>query len=179
LGLIELAMLPSTIFGIEAKGNGKAIASVIRTQSPHVPSAIVVQNPVRLGFPDPIYNYVLNLYLNEAPASPVQIPIFELPGLENITREQGLRQYFGGGGALVRRYASVRADAWREWLRTCPYDRLWIVSPESEIAMEKRQTKAFEGVLESAGFRIDPRNDRELEAYPRTRLRLAIRPKKR
>ena len=174
LAALETALIPSVIADVNGKSNGKAIAEVIRQEAPPEGTAVIVQHGIRLGYPDPLHSFVLRFYLDEATAPPMRI--LELPGLRDVTDQEGLTSYFGGGPELRLAYAAIAPGPWESWLRTCPYDRLWIVLPDPAMNVEREQANAFTRAVSAAGFSFDRRHYYGFIGYPSTHLALATRP---
>ncbi len=175
LAAVELVLLPTAVSDVEAKANGKEIAAVIEKETPRARTAIIVQHALRLGYPDPLHNFVLEFYLDELHPEMPPIHIFELPLLRDITGFEGVGHYFGGGPELKRQYAAKPLDDWKSWLQTCPYDRLWYVFPLPAIGIEKAQTDAFAVSLAESGFVQDRTKSDLFEGYPATELWLLVR----
>lgn len=175
IGLAQLALLPNAIADIHAKGNGKDIATLIETTSPRNRTAVVVQHTLRMGYPDPLHNFVLQFYLDEVdPTGPV-IPIYELPELRNITGKQGLREYFGGGEPLLNQYAAIQDEYWLQQIPRAPYERIWLVTPVPEFKPEHQQAKAFRAALEKSGYTQPPQHMYRFSGYPPTYVALYVR----
>lgn len=172
---VQLVLLPNAITDIHSKGNGKQVAAMIETQSPRNRTAVIVQQGLRLGYPDPLHSFALQLYLNEANPALAPMPILELPSLQNITHVQGVRDYFGGGNRLLQQYASSPTAAWQQQLRAAPFDRIWLVTPTPLIQAEAEQSNAFRAVLENSGFTLDPHRLYAFSGYPRTQAGLFVR----
>lgn len=172
---IQLVLLPTAIAEIHSKGNGKQIAALIETESPRARTAVIIQHSLRLGYPDPLHSFPLQLYLNEAHPTAAPMPIVELPSLQNITHIQGVRDYFGGGNRLLQQFASSPISAWEQQLAAAPFDRLWLVTPTPLIQVEAEQSNAFRTALEKSGFTLDRSRLYTFAGYPRTQAGLFVR----
>lgn len=173
---IEVLLIPSSVAQIKSKANGKAIAEVIQQESPRVRTAVVLQHSLRLGYPDPLHEFVLHFYLDELNPTKPRIHFFELPSLRDVTGEEGVRRYFNGGIALRDLYASIPAEEWRRWLGSCPYDRVWTVLPVPAIQLEREQANAFVESLARSGFRRAGEAGGFFGGYPPTEVWLYVRP---
>jgi hypothetical protein len=175
LAALQIALIPSAIARIHGKGNGQQIATMIETETPRAGTAVIVQHGLRLGYPDPLHSFPLQLYLNEAQPGAAPMPILELPSLNDITHVQGVRDYFGGGNPLLRQYAKLPGAQWEQWLRAAPYERLWLVTPAPVVSLEAEQSNAFRIALERSGFVLDRQHLYEFQGYPRTQAGLFVR----
>jgi hypothetical protein len=148
---IELALLPFAIRDISLKGNGRQIAALIAS-APRTKTAVIIQQSLRLGYPDPLHNFALALYLNEQHPESEPMHLFELPALRDITTQEGVRDYFSGGVELRDWYASTPVAQWQQTLRAAPWDHIWLVTPVPRMAAEERQSIAFRETLAASGF---------------------------
>jgi len=164
----ELLLLPKAIADIAEKGNGKEIAEVIESATPRDGTAIVVQHGLRLGYPDPLHLFVLHFYLDELRPGARPIRLYELPSMREVTDERGLRNYFGGGNELLRRYATAPTESWRAWLISSDVDRVWFVAPVPVIGLEHLQAAAFRKAMKESGFVLVPSQAYRFEGYPQT-----------
>jgi hypothetical protein len=176
LAVIEIVLLPSNaITLIAAKGNGKQLATVIETQAPREKTAVVVQQSIRLGYPDPLHNFVLHFYLDELHPGAPPIRLLELPSLRDITSIEGVREYFGGGPELAERYTSTPTAEWEGWLKAAPFDRIWFVVPVPTVQAEEDQFEAFTATLAKSGYTLDRAHVFVAPGYPRTQVGLFVR----
>ena len=164
--LVQLFAVPSAVRDVFLKANGKPIATVI-AQLPRERTAVVVQHPLRLRYPDPLHTFVLSFYLHG------QLPILELPSLRDVRAREGVLSYFDGGPALLSEYASSPVPAWEQQLRAAPWDRICLVTPVPRIDAEARQSEAFRTALVNSGFRLV--RGRLVSGYPATQVGLFVR----
>jgi hypothetical protein len=176
LAVLELGVLAQmTIPDIVDKSNGKRIAETIERATPRDRTAVIVQHELRLGYPDPLHNFVLHFYLDELHPGAVPYRLFELPRLKEVTAQEGVQGYFGGGSALKAEFAAMPIGEWSRWLAMAPYDRVWFVAAEPAIGLERRQMERFLGTVTNSNFVEDRRHGETMGGYPTTRLFLFIR----
>lgn len=161
----ELLLLPMTVEQIASKANSREIAALI-DHAPRDGSVIIVQHPIRLGFPDPLQNYTLHFYLDEIQPERPPLHIVELPALRDITEQEGVLRYFVGGAELLAQYSAAPAVQWRAQLAAAPWTRVWFVSPVPANAAEEEQSAAFRQALHDSGFML--RGAKAFDGYPRT-----------
>ena len=169
---IELALVPFAIRDVSLKGNGRQIAALI-TSSPRTKTAVIIQQSLRLGYPDPLHNFALAFYLNELHPESAPMHLFELPALRDITAQEGVRDYFSGGAELRDWYASTPVAQWQQALRAEPWDRIWLVTPVPRISAEDRQSIAFRETLAASGFVLQ--GAWRIPGYPMTQVGCFIR----
>lgn len=172
LAAFELQVLPTTIRDVSAKGNGRAIARLIQS-APRNDTAIVIQHSLRLGYPDPLHSAVLPFYLNELHPKVPPLRLYELPALRDITTYEGVRDYFGGGAALLQSYAAIPEANWHTQLTASPWRNLWLITPVPRAGIEARQSAAFRAALERNGFKL--RRAWLFSGYPMTQVGLFTR----
>ena len=172
---LQLLLMPKAVLDIGSKANGKDIAAVIATETPREGTAVVLQNALRFGYPDPLHLFVLHFYLDELQPQAPPIRFYELPALNDVTGRRGLTPYFGGGDKLLQQYAQIPADTWRTWLTSSPIQRIWFVAPAPVLRHEHMQAQAFRETLSASGFVPAPRQSYQFEGYPPTYAGLFIR----
>ncbi|MGH9443989.1 MAG: hypothetical protein ACRD16_17125 [Thermoanaerobaculia bacterium] len=176
VAVLELTVLAQlTIPDILGKGNGRQISAEIEAATPRSGTAIVIQHELRLGYPDPLHNFVVDFYLNELRPEQPPFRLLELPRLNDITGTEGVQQYFGGGPPLRAEFASRPTLQWQRWLGRSSYDRIWFISAVPAIGLERSQIESFLAALGAGGFCEDRRHGTTFGGYPTTRLRLFVR----
>jgi hypothetical protein len=171
--VIELALVPFAVRDVSLKGNGKWIAEMIESKSPRTKTAVIIQQSLRLGYPDPLHNFALALYLNELHPEATPLHLYELPALRDITTQEGVRDYFSGGDELRDWYATTPVEQWRKQLAASPWERIWLVTPAPRIPAEDRQSTAFRDTLIASGFVL--KDARLFAGYPKTQAGLFVR----
>lgn len=172
---LQLLLIPKVVLDIGSKANGKEIAAAIESETPREGTAVVVQHPLRLGYPDPLHLFVLHFYLDEVKPHATPIRLFELPTLNDVTGSRRLMPYLVGGNDLLRNYAEIPTDSWKAWLDSSPIERIWFVAPAPAIRHEHAQAQAFRETLAASGFVPAPRHPYRFEGYPRTYVGLFVR----
>lgn len=164
LALAQLFAAPSALRDVFLKGNGKPIARMIKAAPP---AAVIVQHPLRLGYPDPLYSFAVSFYLHG------RIPVYELPMLRDVTAAEGVLFYFDGGQPLFDSYKSMPIAEWETKLRGSPWDRIWVVIPVPRDPAEARQSAAFRAALANSGFELA--RGQRVGGYPMAQVGLFVR----
>lgn len=172
---LQLLLIPKVVLDIGSKANGKEIAAVIESETPREGTAVVVQHPLRLTYPDPLHLFVLHFYLDELKPHATPIRFFELPTLKDVTGSRRLMPYLVGGKDLLRAYAQIPTDSWKAWLDSSPVQRIWFVAPAPAIRHEHAQAQAFRETLAASGFVLAPRQPYRFAGYPPTYAGLFVR----
>ena len=167
---LNIGFLPGTYEVVTRKGNGRVLAEIVGRRGEDLSkTAVVVQQGLVLGYPDPLNSFGLDFYLN-GPGPGPRVPLFELPALEDVAGRRGVFEYFSGGEDLLARSASRPVERWDAWLRTCRRPVLWFVAPVAGTQAEADQQAAFRRALERSGYRPGTRSTFLLTAYPTTTI---------
>lgn len=172
LAAIELFALPGALRDTFLKGNSRPIATVIAS-TPREGTAVIVQHPLRLGYPDPLHSFALAFYLDEVHPALPPVRIYELPSLHDVTHAEGVLPYFDGGPELRKAFAATPATDWVKQLSAAPWQRIWLVTPVPRIDDEDAQSRAFRDALQMSGFRLQ--HAQLVEGYPKSQLGLFVR----
>jgi hypothetical protein len=167
---LNIGFLPDTYEVVTRRGNGRVLAEIVGRRGEDLSrTAVVIQQGLVLGYPDPVNSFGLDFYLNGLRPGP-QVPLYELPALEDVAGRRGVFEYFSGGEDLLARSASRPVERWDGWLRTCRRPVLWFVAPVAGIKAEADQQAEFRRALERAGYRPGARSTFLLTAYPTTTI---------
>ncbi len=149
---MNLLYLHSAARNVLLKSNGRTVAAAFSYLADEG-DVLVVQNPVRWGFPDPIYTFPIDFYLNYLhPERPAR-PVFELPQLANVAGRRVLSPfYFWGGPALLEESISTPLASWRLFLEEAGSGRVWIVNPVPADGNEAAIMTSFDRLLRESGF---------------------------
>ena len=172
LAAIELYALPGALRDTFLKGNGRPIARLIAT-TPRAGTAVIVQHPLRLGYPDPLHSFVLAFYLDERQPALSRLPVYELPSLRDVTRFEGVLTYFDGGPPLRTAFAEAPALRWDQQLSAAPWQRVWLITPVPRVDDEAKQSNAFRAALQRTGFRLQSAH--LVGGYPKSQIGLFVR----
>ena len=164
---LNLAFLPNAIDIMNDKGNGKAIAILVRTHSSDAANpALVVQHTLRLGYPDPLNSIGAAFYINDLRKGVPLFPLYELPDHRSIVAQRTVYRYFNGGPKLLSFFASCPEKEWDTWLRSTPHDILWFIWPDPATREESSQTVGYLHALRNAGFSASEGSAFRLSGYP-------------
>ena len=164
---LNLAFLPNVIDVMNAKGNGRSIATLLRARSAEARSpALVVEHTLRLGYPDPLNSIGADFYLNVRPGHGPPLPIYELPDHRPVAGQRGVYRYFNGGSNLLSRFESRPAEEWQRWLQSCSHDVIWFVYPDPGLKSEFVQAASYREALREAGYTASRSSAYRLSAYP-------------